>query len=520
MKKRRKKVILPSLIVAATILIFTCLYFGLIWPVKPIATELSVELGAPVSTTITDYVSGNAHSIKQCILDISKVNTNAAGDYPITITQAFRHMEILVHVTDSTVPTLVAIPEPIYLASNTAYELSDLFESIYDNSGKVYLSYLGEDSISRTTFFSPYSGEETIVVTATDPSGNSANQEFHLIIDTPPRFRMDNKDIYFATGSEYNLLDGITAYDLTDGDLTAHIESNIDEIDLTKDGTYKLQLRVADQYGLLAKEMVNIYVKPAMEIQELINTKQISRHNETIIGAYNLYDGGALENDDITAALDHIRPAVVAVTSNMNGSTSRGSGYIVSVDDERVLIFTNNHVIRDPRDYRAEFYDGSVIPCKVLATNTYGLGGTDIALVSVDMKLIPESLKENLVTIHINKGHWESLKDNPNVDVGVNIKGDSNGYRADNKLTGKLVQIHGHEATLEPGGAATEYDLDIYGGTSGSAIVDGHGNLISMIVGSTYYTKDGKSYSQKWGVPLDNLLEFYEKTTGKALNYE
>ena len=66
----------------------------------------------------------------------------------------------------------------------------------------------------------------------------------------------------------------------------------------------------------------------------------------------------------------------------------------------------------------------------------------------------------------------------------------------------------------------TRLGLSSFSGCSGSAILDGHGNLIAMAKGRVIYYENGKQKTSNWGVHLQDILDFYEQTMGKPIHYQ
>lgn len=494
-------------------------FYIFIWPVKPTTSNLVVELGDYASEDIHDYLYGFDISTRWAKIDLSQVDTHKVGDYPASVTHGFDSFQYTIHVLDTTPPTLIARKDRIYVATDIPLELETLFTEIYDLSDDVTLCYIDSKGIQHRYFKSSSIWSGMITVRGIDAYGNYTDCNIALEVDTPPRFN-ETQDYYIATGSKFDLLNGITATDDVDGDLTSKIKSNINDINLEKAGDYVLHLSVSDQYGLCTEEELNVHVLPALDLQNLINTQKIKPADYKIIGAFNIYDNGVLEKGNLKVALERIKSAIVAVTISTRSLNSRGSGFIASIDDKRIIIFTNHHVVAHTGDYKVEFFDGTKVPGKVLATTDMQLGASDMALVSVETKLVPEHLLKTLTTVHVNEGYWKKLRNNDDLPLGIYVKGDSLGLRKTDTLTGKLLLLHGSDKGIQAGGEATEFNIKIYSGTSGSAVIDEYGNLIAMVSCASHHKSSTQEYDRYWGVPLDRLLAFYKEHIGKPLNYQ
>lgn len=68
------------------------------------------------------------------------------------------------------------------------------------------------------------------------------------------------KDTIVKQGNDYNLLNGVQAFDKEDGDLTDKIKVN-GHVDTNKKGKYKVEYKVQDSNGAIEKSVRYIEVK-------------------------------------------------------------------------------------------------------------------------------------------------------------------------------------------------------------------------------------------------------------------
>ena len=66
----------------------------------------------------------------------------------------------------------------------------------------------------------------------------------------------------YESGAEFNPLAGVTATDAEDGDLTASITADVDDVNLLVDGVYTVELRVEDSEGAWAKHTITVTSLP------------------------------------------------------------------------------------------------------------------------------------------------------------------------------------------------------------------------------------------------------------------
>ncbi len=82
----------------------------------------------------------------------------------------------------------------------------------------------------------------------------------YVIDKDKPVIEVNQKKIKIRVGQSFDILDGVTATDNIDGDITSKINSNIDSLDLTVVGNKRLVYKVTDKAGNETFETVNINV--------------------------------------------------------------------------------------------------------------------------------------------------------------------------------------------------------------------------------------------------------------------
>ena len=61
-----------------------------------------------------------------------------------------------------------------------------------------------------------------------------------------------------------------------------------------------------------------------------------------------------------------------------------------------------------------------------------------------------------------------------------------------------------------------EVSIELYNGASGSAVLDGCGNLIGMAAFITGEDEDARN----WCVPLEPILTYFEEVFGRPVHYQ
>jgi len=506
-RKKVKRILIWAIV--CFVLSLSGLVFYFCYKVEPTTDKMIIELGEPVSNDLNDYITGMDWAIPYSQLDLSGVVQDAVGEYEAVLTHGGQRFVYDIVIQDTTPPELFLERENQYLELGETYSMDRFVTGAEDISGSVELSlnsmtgYCGEDN--TIAFFS--CGTFPVGIEAVDPSGNVTRDYVDVIVDTAPEIS-GMQEYYIAVGSEVNYLDGIVATDTVDGDVTGTLEVNLDAFNADAVGEYIITYTAVDGYGLVAEAGTTVRVMEKMDLQEAINTHRINRFDHTIVGAYNLYDGGYYEEDNPDFIKEEMEPAFVVIKPTMN---SRGSGFIIEITEEYVLLCTNQHVVKRQEDVYVYFHEGTMLGGTVVGRDS----GKDIALVKVPRENIPGDLMDTLKTVHINKSYWDGLSTEKVSLVMRTLNEDGTVWR--DKEGNMLNKIDDTE--YDSWNRMTRMSLQSFGGCSGSAILDGYGNLITMARGHVNYYYQGAWKVSNWGVCLDDILNFYEETMGKQLYY-
>ena len=518
MEKSLKKILIMAIV--CFVLSLGSIIFWFCYRVEPTTDRMVVELGDSVSENYGDYVTGMEWSVVRSSLDLYDVDTNMIGTYEAYLMHGGQTFTYEVEVQDTVAPVITLKEGKIPLKLGEKYSSAYLIASAEDISGEVSFSLASTEgkvtsNLQRISFAE--CGEYTIDVTATDPSGNSTTETVAVIVDTPPVLE-GIEAFYIAVGSaetnpeitsEAYYLDGVTATDEVDGDLSNQVEVELDGLDINVPGIYDIIYKVTDSYGLVTEAIVPVEVMDKDALQEEINTHRISRNSSHITGAHNAYDGGFYEEDNVEFIREVMEPAFVQIRPD---AYSHGSGFIIEITDEYILVCTNQHVVGKEKEVAVYFHNGEWAKGVPIGTDR----SIDIALVQILMENVNGELLDTLKTVHINMSYWETIESGDNVSICMRcINDDGTVWKErDDKLISKRDDP-------DVGGwyDMTQLGWNSFSGCSGSAILDGHGNLIAMARGRVRYQENGVLHVTSWGVHLVDIVELYETTMGKKIYY-
>ena len=471
------------------------------YQVEPAFSQATYELGDPISVELGDYLQGSDWSVGLGELDLSGVDRNQAGTYQAVVRHGGKEYLYQITIEDTVAPEIFLRDGPVYLAVNRRYTAEEVIAGVQDMDPKVKLSF-AEDGGNRDAISFQETGSFSCMVVAEDSSGNRSQAALWVTVDTPPEIS-GVQDIYLKVGSQVNFLEHVTATARREGSLTDQIQVDDTGVDLTEEGVYWLSYRVEDSHGIEEVCDAKVVVASAADLQEMIGRRQINRNSHRIIGAANLYDGGASGQDDIDSTLEYMRPAFVQLYHRSDTGYSSGSGYIMEITEEEIFVCSNRHVVEKYDSWDIYFHDGTKVKGKAVGTCT----GYDVGVVVLPREEVPEEVLEGLMTVHIDREYWSGL-DEEQIDLGLERIDRDGGIL--HTTTGSLVKIK-QEFDWNDRKEQTEVTVRLEHGDSGSAVVDGHGNLICMAFA---YSEDPLRY---WCVPLDGILEGYESITGRRV---
>ena len=475
-------------------------YFS-VFCVSTAFASIVYELGESISDNPEDYLLGPEWAVERGELDLSQVDEKHPGTYRASVWYGRKEFLYEIIIEDTVPPGILPREEPVYLAAGREYDAAELVAGVTDQDSQVKV-YVQKEAIMRESVKYDTAGDYTCIVVAEDSSGNRNAASVSVVVDMPPEIS-GVRDIYLAMGSKVDYLEQVTARDETDGNLTDRIKVDDSQVKLTSEGTYRLVYTVEDNLGIDAVSYADVTVTSAEVLQEMIGSRRISRSSARIIGAMNLYDAGASEYDNIEETLDYMKPTLVQLYHSGRSGYSAGSGYLMEITEDTVYICSNRHVVEVSDSWDIYFFDGTKVTGRTLGYSD----GYDVGVVTAAVKDVPKPLLEQLMTIHIDREYWSGLNDH-RIDVGLERVDRQGGIL--HTSVGTLLKVKQYFGWYD-NKDHTEVTLKLEHGDSGSAILDGHGNLIGMAYA---YSVSPRRY---WCVPLDGILECYEEITGRKV---
>ena len=465
-------------------------------------STFAFELGENINTDPSYYLEAGPLALALSDADFSRVDTGRPGIYPMTIHYLWMDYDFDIAIADSIAPEIHVPEGPLFFVQGTELKPSDFYENVVDADHDVDIRF-NTDLMENSSLSCEFLGRYCAWVIATDSSGNSSKCSVDYIVDLPPEIG-EIDEFYYAIGSEDSILNYVTAYDQTDGDLSDRVtlSENLRYISFPVD--MELTLSVTDSCGFTATRPVLVHADTLDAIQDMIAEGEISRKTDLIIGAMNLYDNGIFRDQSMEDTLVDVMPTVIDIRINeKNGNITTGSGFIIQISDDLIYIVTNKHVVNDNSLCDIFFYTGDHATGKVVGTDD----DYDIAVIKVPLSSLPDSFEDRISTVHIDMTYWNTLWDEP-IELGIEKMGRYGNI--EHCTYGTLVRKLQSFSYFIPH-IQTEMALKLHLGDSGSAVFDTEGRLIGMAFAYSV------SPERDWAVPLSEIVSAYVDITGNDL---
>lgn len=222
----------------------------------------------------------------------------------------------------------------------TIYHDEDIVDSVIKEIERI------NDTIIRSYIISIRQvGNQTIAsLTVQDAYGNSGTGTVYVsIVKRPVRPVITANDVVLILGDDFNPLDGVTASDEEDGDITYAIVVTSNNVNVNEVGDYSVSYEVVDSSGLMATKVINVTVKE--NSAPVINTTNV---NIVFGDNFNPMDGVTAndeEDGNITSKIEIIENTVntkkvgvykviYKVTDSRNISTTKERKVNILIDNK------------------------------------------------------------------------------------------------------------------------------------------------------------------------------------------
>lgn len=265
-------------------------------------------------------------------------------------------------------PTIKSGDTYIELAKGEKLELTakKLGITMEDPEGKEVRLEVKKDGVEITKFLSDTAGVYELSCTAIDNYGDRSETiiiQVHVIEDetnveenSAPVINAEDRVI--KLGSNFDPLEGVTAFDKEEGYITDRVEVTGDTVDTNKEGTYKVTYTVKDSEGKVATKTITITVK-----LDIILAESISIDNKfsklylggskiltaTVNEAADVKEVEWITSDENVASIELVRNSAKVIAKSegkvtITASTKDGSNKADSVIIDIVNLENDNEV--------------------------------------------------------------------------------------------------------------------------------------------------------------------------------
>ena len=207
--------------------------------ISPMKTDYRIKVEDPMPKLSDLVIPGVDISQITPVTDLDSIDTSKAADILLEFKSGTDRFSIMLHITDSIPPVVTTKNITSFTGATLAPE--DFIESFYDETA-VTFSFLVPPSL-----YTP--GEKTVVIRATDTSGNSTDVSatVTVIADLTPPSIIGVRDINSYVGEPISYLSGVSVKD--DYDPNVKIDVDVGAVDINKVGEYKITYSAKDASG-------------------------------------------------------------------------------------------------------------------------------------------------------------------------------------------------------------------------------------------------------------------------------
>lgn len=292
---------------------------------------ITLELGAELPTSADDYLT--AKTYEDIFIDTSAVNMQQVGTYTISVFYKDKKAgTISVTVTDTTAPEAV-VPEAIRMENGSTclaesfvnditdfsdvqcWFLQDTLVTAGDASAEEMAERhqqewnLKESNLTKEIQLKE-DGYYQIAVLIMDARKNYTVYSVNIAVYTPDTEAplINAEDLTIVTGEIPDYLEGVSATDNLDGDLTENIKVDYSQVIFDQAGTYPVIYTVTDAAGNVGTRECVVTVMPKKTKTSSATSKQDSEKVEDTVA-----DTG---NDSTVIADDKITQSIPMVESD------------------------------------------------------------------------------------------------------------------------------------------------------------------------------------------------------------
>lgn len=477
-------------------------------------TEETIELGDPMSSDPSFYVSGNGLTMNLTKIDTSQVNNKKVGDYTARAVSPVNTFEYRISVRDTTPPELyIGNGQRQVLRTGVEYDPKIIGASASDLSGIAFIKYYIDGEETDKLFFDKASRPE-VTVRATDGNMNMAEKTVKLVVDTPPRF-YGVHDQYILMGRSAKDLDPVFAADDADGGITSRIITDFSGVDFSNIGDYRIKYEVKDSYGLEARAESTVHVVSSYQrVKEHADDCILTASDLAYAVEEGFFKSEPFESPDRKRVIDKCKVSLVNLLVENDDNISSGSAFIYEVDPDYIYMISVYHVTSEleRKPVTITFYDGSSMRAAIRSVRLSA--GNEAAMFKVPVKSVPYHVLVRLKEVAREDDIYDHVKaGTPLIEYSVMWRG---GEKPQMIKDVKVIsfELSYIQKKYVDGDSYFTATRESVSGMSGTAVFDYRG-VLSGICSKTIYPLDDEEKRFRNGSDLllkvDGLDDFSER---------
>ena len=288
------------------------------------ATDKTITVGDTFDpmADVTAEDAEDADLTAQIVVEKNDVKTDVAGKYEVTykVTDsqgATRRKTIIVTVN----PKMEVLNEaPVIHATDKTITVGDTFDPMADVTAEDAKdgNLTTKIEVEKNDVKTDVAGKYEVTYKVTDNQG--ATRRKTIIVTVNPKMEPMNaapvikaEDKTITVGDTFNPMDGVTATDAEEGNLTANIEVKKNDVDTTTPGKYEVTYKVTDSQGASFTKSITVTVNPKMEVLNEVPTIDATDKTITVGDTFDPKAGVTAkdaEDGDLTDKIEVVKNTV------------------------------------------------------------------------------------------------------------------------------------------------------------------------------------------------------------------
>ncbi len=303
-----------------------------------VATDGIIDIKGATVNVADMYIEGKKIDLDyKGRFDIKGISIGAKNKVTIEFKTVFGNTITKTYDVDNDQTPIVPTNRvPEISASDIEIKVGEKFNPLNGVSAKDYEDGDISDKIEviENTVDTSKAGEYKVVYKVTDSKGASATKEIKVtvvqglvVMNKVPE--ISASDIEIKVGEKFNPLNGVSAKDYEDGDISDKIEVIENTVDTSKAGTYKVVYKIVDSKGATTSKTINVIVKEKIEFNDISGhwaEKTINSFVEK--GFINGYDDKTFKPDNSMTRAEFVR-----VVNNIFGYDQKGTEQFDDVNE-------------------------------------------------------------------------------------------------------------------------------------------------------------------------------------------